>query len=274
MRRWWTLASLLALLVPALAHAHEYWLAPTRYAATAGDTVTIGCWVGTGFRGEPKPYARSRVTRFELRGPRTIDLRPAAMNGDLDFARFVVADGGGQLIGYETDFTEIELPAADFDRYLALEGLDGPLAERRKLGAKAGPGRERYARAAKTWIAGTDAARATQTVGLALEIVPLADPVATPRLPVRVQFRGQPLAGALVRAWRTPLRERGRLFDPARRDSVGPAAEARTAKDGTATLDVAGPGEWLIATVHMVRSSDRKAADWESRWSSLTFGRP
>lgn len=270
-------AALSPLLAAALASspatAHEYWLAPSRYAAGAGDTVTIRALVGTGFRGEARPYAMSRVRRFELHGPRTVDLRPGAMNGDLDFARFVVADGGGQRIGYETDFAEIELPADEFDRYLRLEGLDGPLAERLRLGGKAGPGRERYARSAKTWLTGTDATRATRPVGLPLEIVPLADPAAAARLPVKVLFRGRPLDGALVRAWVTPLGAEGAPFGAAGRDSVGPALELRTAKDGTATLDVSRPGEWLIGTVHMIRSSDRAAADWESYWSSLTFER-
>ena len=274
MRRRFTIAALLVLaLTPRPSAAHEYWLAPSRYAAAAGDTVTIRAWVGTGFRGEARPYAMSRVRRFELLGPRTVDLRAGAMNGGLEFARFVVADGGGQRLAYETDFAEIELPAAEFDRYLQLEGLDGPLAERRRLGGRAGPGRERYARSAKVWIAGTDVARATRPAGLPLEIVPLADPSAGTRLVVKVLFRGRPLAGTLVRAWVTPLRAGGMPANAAGRDSVGPALELRTAKDGTATLDVSRPGEWLVGTVHMVRSSDRKAADWESTWSSLTFAR-
>ena len=39
------------------AHAHEFWLAPSTYHAAAGDTVRVTAYVGTGFRGELKPFA-------------------------------------------------------------------------------------------------------------------------------------------------------------------------------------------------------------------------
>ena len=53
---------------------------------------------------------------------------------------------------------------------------------------------------------------------------------------VRATYRGRPLAGSLVRAWRRPVGARERPFDPATRDSVGPVAEAHTDRDGIARL--------------------------------------
>jgi hypothetical protein len=38
-------------------------------------------------------------------------------------------------------------------------------------------------------------------------------------------------------------------------------------------VPVGAAGEWLLGTVHMVPSRDPSAADWESTWASLTFGR-
>ena len=260
------------LLAPAAA-AHEFWLAPSSYRVAAGDTVAIAAFVGTGFRGERKPYATTRALRFELIGPRTLDLRPAGMNGDLTFARFVAADAGGYLVAYESDFVPIELGAAEFDRYLALEGLDGPLKARAKLGARAGPGRERYARCPKTWISGGEASRLMRPVGLPLELVAASDPTAGPSLRVQLLYRGRPLAGALVRSWNRPLDPGAVPADAAARDSVGPAGEVRTDRQGFATLAVDHPGEWLVSAVHMVPSADRSAADWQSLWASLTFAR-
>src|SRR5213593_1520086 len=75
--------------IPALSFAHEFWLAPSKYSAGAGDTVEVAAFVGTGFRGERKPYATPRVVQFTLRGTKTLDLRGAALNGDLSFARFI-----------------------------------------------------------------------------------------------------------------------------------------------------------------------------------------
>jgi uncharacterized GH25 family protein len=110
-------------------------------------------------------------------------------------------------------------------------------------------------------------------VGLPLEIVPMADPARGTRLRVRVLYHGQPLAHALVRAWRQPLAGGAVPLAAAARDSVGPAAEARTDRRGVATLPLGRTGEWLVSTVHMVPSEDRAVADWQSLWSSLTFAR-
>lgn len=271
--RWIAFASLLIAARPAL--AHEYWLAPDRYRAGGRDTLAVAAYAGTGFRGERKPYPAPRVLRFTLTGPQSLDLRPAALNGDLTFAHFLAPDDRGMLVAFASDYTPIELPAAEFDRYLKDQGLDGPLAARSRLGAAAGPGRERYGRCAKTWIAGarSDVRRITEPIGLPLEVVPLGDPAAAGPLAVRVLDHGRPLAGALVRAWRQPLAPGVIPSDAAHRDSVGFVAEARTNARGEARVTLRGAGEWLVSTVHMVPSEDHATADWQSLWASLTFAR-
>jgi uncharacterized GH25 family protein len=260
-------------LVPSSAEAHEFWLSPSSYATKAGEAVTISARVGTGFRGEAKPYAAPRLVRFTMSAAHVVDLSPAAQTGDDVWARVVLADGGGALIAYQSNETEIELPAAEFDAYLRLEGLDAPLAERARRGASAGPGRERYARCAKTWIGGTSAARLTRPVGLPLEIVPLADPTRGGDARFRVVDHGRPFANALVRAWRRPLAGHASPQEGAVRDSVPPVAESRTDAHGECTLSLAGGGEWMVNVVHMVPSDDRRVSDWQSLWASLTFAR-
>src|SRR5262245_6383051 len=238
------------------AAAHEFWLSPSRYQARAGDKVSIGALVGTGFRGEPRPYAAPRSVRFVVAAARTLDLTPAALNGEIPWATFVMPDDQGAIVAYQSNFADIELPAAEFDAYLELEGLDGPRAARAKQGDKAGPGRERYARCPKVWIAGTapaaGKARVLAPAGLPIEIVPLADPITSATLPVRVLWRGKPLADALVRAWNTSLGEGLAPRAWASRDSVGPAASARTDKSGEARIAIGGPGEWLITSEIMI----------------------
>ena len=267
------LPALLLLAGAAPAGAHEFWLSPSRYSAVAADTVSVGAQVGTGFRGEAKPYAASRVQTLVAVGARRIDLAKVGLNGDFVFARWITGDGGGQLVGYQSDFATIELPAREFDRYLELEGLDAPLAARRGLGARAGPGRERYARCPKTWIAGSEPRRAGVWIGLPIEIAPLGDPGAAGPLRVAVRWRGRPLAGALVGAWNMPLAAGLAPRDPAARDSVPPLVRVRTGRDGVAVLPLERAGEWMIATVQMVPCAERAVADWESWWASLTFAR-
>jgi hypothetical protein len=51
-------------------------------------------------------------------------------------------------------------------------------------------------------------------------------------------------------------------------------AETRTDAQGRGKLPLAGAGEWLVSTVHMVPNDDASVADWQSTWSSLWFVRP
>ena len=259
---------------PVPARAHEFWLAPSTYRAATGETVKLTAFVGTGFRGELKPFAARRALRWIASAARVQDLRPTSVNGDDVFGRWIATDDGGATIAYESNFVEIELEAPEFERYLALEGLDAVRKERAKLGLTKEPGRERYSRCPKTWIAGKDTKRATTPVGLTLELVPRSDPAAAGALDLDLLYRGKPLAGALVRAWNQPLDTGFRPTDGATRDSVGSVVEGRTDAAGHVRLVLTRGGEWLVSTVHMVPSRDPRASDWESFWASLTFARP
>ncbi|MEO5987783.1 MAG: DUF4198 domain-containing protein [Candidatus Eisenbacteria bacterium] len=267
-----SIVSFLLLATPAA--AHEFWLAPLRYQATTGDTLVVRAFVGTGFKGETKPLAARRVVRLEARTTRQIDMRGLGVNGSEDYARLVLPDAGGASVAYQSDFATIELPGAQFDAYLRLEGLEGPRRERERTKSTAKPGRERYARCCRTWIRGSDLTRATDPLGLALEVLPSADPTLLKRAPFRVLLHGRPLAGALVRAWNRPLDANNRPFDVATRDSLGPVYQGRTHADGTVTLPVDRAGEWLVSCVHMAPSESRVEADWQSLWASFTFARP
>ena len=254
------------------AEAHEYWLAPSRYVTAPGAAIEIRALAGTGFRGEMNPWDPGHAVRFSARTSRPLDLTRAAAFGDVTWTRFASSDAGGAMVAFESGFTSIELPAAQFDRYLADEGLDGPLAARR--GGKAlVPGRERYRRCAKAWLRGSATDRATAIAGFPLEIVPLAIPGPDPALRTLVLWKGRPLAGALVKAWRAPLGASGEPTNPGARDSVGVSWRGRTDSRGEVSVPVAQAGEWLLSAVHMDPCPDRSEADWESTWASLTFQR-
>jgi len=177
------------------ARAHEFWLAPSAYVASVGDTVRVSAFSGMGFRGEARRYAHARVVRFVAVDAERTDLADSGLEGDSVFASVVARDAGGLLIAYESNAASIELPGAEFDRYLEEDGLDVPLALRRASGVKDGLQRERYARRAKTWVSGPSWRRACTVTGLALELVPLADPGCEQHLSLRVLFRGRPLVG-------------------------------------------------------------------------------
>ena len=272
------LLALLALAVglpaAAPARAHEYWLEPSTFAPHAGDTVTVSAFAGTGFRGERRACATARVVRLAaFAAGREVRTAPP-VDGDSLFLRAPATDGDGMLFAYESNAADIELPPAEFDSYLEEAGLDRVLAARRAGGAAPGPGREHYARCAKSWIAGRAGSGARSPAGLTLELLPLADPARARTLAVRAMFRGAPIAGVLVRAWRRPLGPRATPLPGATRDSVAPAGTARTDAHGVARLDTSLPGEWLLSCVHMVPAGEPAAGEWLSWWASLTFARP
>ena len=264
----------LALLTLARASAaHEFWIEPSRWDAARGTTIELSAVAGTGFRGERKPWSPDHAVRWVLRSEKPIDLARAASPGDMTWTRFAPSDDGGAMVAFESGFLPIELPAAAFDDYLRAEGLDAPLAARK---GTAVPGRERYRRCAKTWLAGAQATRATAPVGMPLELVPEAAPGSTRELRLRVLWNGRPLSGALVKAWRTPFSSAGLPRPAFERDSASVAWRGRSDAAGAVTIPVRDDGAWLVSAVHMERmerSHAAEQADWESTWASLAFAR-
>src|SRR6185436_556738 len=202
------MAARVALLL--LAHgaaAHEFWIEPTRYDATKGQGVELSAVAGTGFRGERKPWSPDHAVRLTLRTSRVIDLTRAASPGDMTWTRFAPSDEGGAMVAFESGYLPIELPAADFEYYLKAEGLDAALAARRAEG------------------------------GLRLELVPDGAPGVGAELRLQVLLEGRPIAGALVKAWRSALTS-GVPQPVFARDSVNVAWQGRTDSSGHVRVPV------------------------------------
>jgi uncharacterized GH25 family protein len=99
-------------------------------------------------------------------------------------------------------------------------------------------------------------------LGFPLELVAERNPYALATgesLPVRLTFRGQPLAGALVQALR--------------RGTRAPAIAVRTDREGRVTLPLPDAGMWLVKAVHTLPAAAGADAEWASYWASLTFER-
>ena len=258
----------LALLLPAAATAHEYWLLPDRFAAPAREPLAIAHRVGTGWPGETLARDPARIVRFALvdaAGERPIEGEPGAdPAGEIALRRPGVA-----FALYRSRPSPVRLDAEPFESYLRDEGLDRVIAWRAAHGESGQPGVEIFSRNAKALLAapGGDAARDLRVlrrpVGLDLELVPETDPRRASTdapLVVRVLFHGRPLANALVKAFP--------------KDGNDRRVAARTGADGRARLALAEPGVWLVSTVHMVDAPAASGARWESLWSSLTFEKP
>jgi uncharacterized GH25 family protein len=104
----------------------------------------------------------------------------------------------------------------------------------------------------------------SKPVGLPLEIVPEANPYGVPQsaiLPVRVIYAGRPLAGALVKL--TNLK-----------DDASPFEVHLTGRDGRASFTMPNSGTWLLNVIWTKALPRSEETDFETVFSSLSFGFP
>lgn len=255
--------ALLALLIPASASwAHDFWIDPSSFQPQPGQRVTVRLRVGQHFRGDPVPRDLSLMQRFAVIAPGGNETPVPGVPGAEPAGFATMTAPGLSLIAYASGRSPVSLDGAKFETYLAEEGLEAISAWRARKGQSAAPVKEVFSRYAKTFldVGGKGGAGFDRVLGLALELIPEKDPTGLlpgAELPVRLLYRGKPLAGVLVTA--LP------------HDKPDTRVTARTDAAGRARLRLVQPGEWLVKAVHMIPAPADAGADWESFWASLTF---
>ena len=249
------------------ATAHDFWLEPEKFNAALGEPLSVAFTIG--HAGEHEPW--------NLRSEKIADFRSCSQNGctiESDIVADTPEKRGRALVVMKTEGTAIlafesrpslsELEGEKFTDYAMKEGLAAIIADRAARGTEATPGREFYSRRAKTLVrvGGGDPDDVSRPVGHTLEIAPLKNPYALKAgeaLPVRVLFKGEPLEGATID-----------LDDLS--DTRDPVQSAKTDAGGVATFTADGPGPWKVMTIWGVPLDDRRRADYETFFASLTFG--
>lgn len=247
------------LTAPAL-RAHDFWIEPSAFAPLPGQRIVVRLRVGQGFHGDPVPRDPALIERFDTVGSAGASpVLGVAGREPAGYASF--AAPGLYWIVYGSTPAKVELAAAKFETYLAEEGLEAIHAQRAKRGQTGTDVKERFSRCAKAAIAVSGGGAGFDTVlGLTLELIPEADPTLLKpggELPLRLLYRGKPLAGALVVALA--------------RDQPQSKVSARTDAKGRVKLRLDRPGPWLVKAVHMIPAPAGADADWESFWASLAF---
>lgn len=261
-------AAFAVLLAAAPAMAHDFWLQPRSFnlASGAADPLTIE--VGHGPFRSRWSGALDRVVRFSNTGPTGVaDLRAALHPTANEDAVLSFSAPGTQLVAFESTHAVSNLPFIRYNDYAKAEGLTPALDYRRRTGATEAPGREIYSRRCKALIqvgppTGKPQPWVTRPLGLTLEIVPDLNPYTLAPgqpLPVHVLYEGRPLAGALVKL--TNLE-----FD------VRPVSQHLTDAAGRAVFDVPRTGDWLINVIWTKPIKGNPDADFDTTFSSLTFG--
>src|SRR5687767_8208439 len=126
-----TLAAVLFLAATLTAAAHEFWVRPSSFAASAGQKIDVRLFVGDAFPGEASLDGRNGV---DPAGSVTLN------------------DPGAHILVFRNLPSRLELEGGKFDEYLADEGLDHIIAKRKEKGDSTKPGREMFSRCAKSIV--------------------------------------------------------------------------------------------------------------------------
>jgi uncharacterized GH25 family protein len=251
-------ASILALLTATALLGHDTWIAPDRFAARRGDTITVHMTSGMAFPKLDTAIKPDRVERALMRlGNRSSKITAHAAAHSLDFQARVHRKGVATL-AVELQPKSIELTPAQVTEYLDEIGADADL--RRLWNDRQEPKRWReiYTKHAKSFVLIEKADDSwKEPIGLVLEFVPLMNPTglhAGDSLPVRLIEGGKPLADFSVGVVRGE-------------DARGTIVT--TDADGRATIPLPRSGRYMVRATH-IRPAQRADADWTSDFTTLT----
>ncbi len=258
-------AFLLVFALPAL--AHDMFLRPDTHWVAENGKVLVRLLNGTFVRSE-NSITRDRLIDVAVVAPtgRTaLDTALWSVKGDTSTFTLTTGKAGTYVLGTSTRPKVLGLSAAEFNTYLADDGVPDELAARKRDGRLGEPSRERYHKHVKALVqvGATPSEHFGTVLGYPAEIVPLQNPYALARggsLSVRLLSGGKPLAGQFVQYG-------------GRTASGGRVAQRNTRSDasGVATIPLDRAGTYYVKFIHMQRLTGDAEANYESRWSTLTF---
>ncbi|MDQ3753709.1 MAG: DUF4198 domain-containing protein [Acidobacteriota bacterium] len=265
MRRRTFVALLLFILSMVTANAHDLFLKFDTYFLRPDSSATVRLLNGS-FRGSEGVVRRDRMRDVSLVAPGGTT-HPAASDwrdeGNTSLLNVRTAGAGTYVVGVSTLPREIELRAADFNEYLAHDGIPDTLAERRRNRQLNRDVRERYSKHVRAIFqvgdARTDDFRTP--LGYPVEIIPQQNPYSLrvgQTIEVLCTLDGRPLANQYVLAGRERAGRMSRQIS------------TRTDANGIARFRLHSTGKWFIKMIHMTPLTDAEV-NYESKWATLTF---
>lgn len=249
-------------LLGASAAAHDLYLV----AEGQGAKRKVCARIGEHFPASMNAMPPGRVGAFQVRGG---DSKVTKLEGKVEEAAkqtCATLPARADIVEMTVNPNFIRLAAKDFNGYIEGEGFKAVIAERKQSGQMDGEGRELYSRFSKLILPGAGK-EAIGPLGHVLEIVPELSPDKVKvggSMPVRVLFRGRPLAGVRIAAVYAGAKLEGHAFP----------VNAETDAEGRANLKIDRPGLWYVRLIHMVPSGGDPDYDWRSFFATLTFEVP
>lgn len=262
-----TLSAALIVVTCSLAAAHDMFVKPATYFVPENGEALVRVLNGT-FSKSENSIERSRLQDLSIASPTgrfRMDTSRWSDAGDTSTFQFKAAGAGTYVLGVATLPNIIEMSADTFHLYLAEDGLPDELARRRKEGASKARVRERYHKYVKAFVqvGGTRTDSYATPLGYAAELIPTSNPYslrAGQTLRVRTLVDGKPVANQYVLfGGRTP--SEGRIEQKS----------VRSDASGIAAIPIAQRGTWYVKFIYLTRLSGDPAAQYESKWATITF---
>lgn len=187
-----------------------------------------------------------------------------ATDTDTTYLGLRTGEAGTYVVGVSTLVRQLGLDAADFNQYLASDGVIDVLKQR-ALDKELDQGSwEQYSKHVKAVFQVGDRPTGGLDVvlGYPAELIPLANPYALQvggEMVVRALVDGKPVAGQLVIAG-----------GDGGAHGVIAERETRTDAQGVARFRVDQAGRWYVKFINM-QKTEAEGLDYESKWATLSF---
>lgn len=256
------------MLAPGAAQAHDFWIATPKYRMPVTGTARIEFKIGDEAKPEQWKLRWDKVVALRAHGLRETTDQQATIvptAGEVSgYADVALTEPGTTIVAFESSQSMSDLPAGKFNPYVAHEALTLVTERRKATGSTNKRGRETYSRRAKALfqIGDIPTDQVLKPLGHTLEIVPEVNPYALGadrRLPVRILYRGKPLPGAQVS-----------LLD--QRGNGTPVADVVSDAGGRAVFTVPAKSAWRLNVVWSSPVEGNPKADFDTIFTSLTFG--
>ncbi len=266
MMRRFVMVSIMALLVTAVASAHDLFMKLDSYFLKPKTRASVRLLNGT-FQKSDGLVARNRFRDISLYAPdlsgpigQSVTWRDEGQTTVMDI---MTGGPGTYLAGVSTKPKEIDLKAAEFNDYLQHDGIPDTLAERKTNNELSKDVRERYSKHVRAifQVGERLSEDYKRQLNYPAEVIPQTNPYALKvgdTMNVLCTVEGQPVPNQFVMAgWES---SDGKLHE----------LDARTNNGGLATFKLVGEGKWYIKFINMTSFSD-PSLNYESKWASLTF---
>ena len=255
---------LLTIFLTTTVFAHEYVLIAYNYIVKEGEKLELHLFVADGFNIElERPVQKSITKKFELINQNgKTDLLPRLTDGALPVLEMEVDFKGLGLIHMERDYAQITLPNDRFKSYLELDNIENIKIDDSTKTEQS----ERYTRYIKALVQSNPKQNDhiyRTVVGHNFEIVLLKNPYLLKKgdwIDAKVLFMGKPLKNKVITA-RNRSGNEPAIFQYSRTDD-----------DGKCAFKLEREGDWFFHATHMIASSNQNDTDWESFWTTFSFG--